>query len=417
MGIDTAGNLYISDSDNNRIRKVSPAGIITTIAGNGDSASSGDGGPAINARLVPGALAVDTAGNLYIADIDRLVRKVSPAGIITTVAGFEAPTNFSGDGGPATAAGLGSVAGLAVDNSGDLYIADTFNGRVRMVSPDGIITTVAGSGGIYGNGSFGAIYGYSGDGGPAASAPLNPYGLAIDSAGNVYVADSPNEAVRLLQPLGPMSISAVQNAASGLTGPVAPGEMVVISGSGLGPAQLVSSVPGSDGLLGTQLAGTTVQINGTPVPVIYTWATQVAAVVPDSVSGDTAQFTVTYQDHASASFAVPVAPAAPGIFTQDSTGRGHAATINQNGLIDTAANPGDDVTLFVTGIGEATSTVSIQGYNLPVLPVSVAKGPVPGVMQIKVAIPFGQDCDTPVVVQVGNASSQPGVTIAIALCI
>ncbi len=303
----------------------------------------------------PGALAVDTAGNLYIADMNRLVRKVSPAGIITTVAGVEAPTNFSGDGGPATAAGLGSVSGLAVDNSGDLYIADMFNGRVRMVSPDGIITTVAGSGDTYGTGEFGSIYGYSGDGGPAASAPLNPYGLAIDSAGDVYVADAPNEAVRLLQPLGHMSISAVQNAASGLTGPVAPGEMVVIGGSGLGPAQLVSSVPGSDGLLGTQLAGTTVQINGTPVPVIYTWATQVAAVVPDSLSGDTAQFTVTYQDHAPASFPVPVAPAAPGIFTQDSTGRGRAATVNQNGLIDTAANPGDDVTLFVTGAGQATA--------------------------------------------------------------
>ena len=178
-----------------------------------------------------------------------------------------------------------------------------------------------------------------------------------------------------------------------------------------------SAAPGSDGLYPTQLAGTTVEVNGIPATLIYTWGTLVAAIIPDSVSAGTAKFAVTYQGQTSAIFPVPVVPAAPGIFTQESTGRGHAATLNQNGLIDTAANPGDDVTLFVTGIGQATSAVSIQGFNLPVLPISVSKGPVPGVMQIKVSIPFGQDCDTPVVVQVGNASSQPGVTIAIALCI
>jgi uncharacterized protein (TIGR03437 family) len=193
---------------------------------------------------------------------------------------------------------------------------------------------------------------------------------------------------------------------------------VFITGSGLGPAQLVSSVPGSDGLYGTQLAGTTVQINGTPAPLIYTWATQVAAIVPDSVSEGTAQVIVNYQGQTSALFAVPIAPAAPGIFTVDSTGRGHAVTINQNGSINTAAHwEGDVVTLFVTGTGQATSVVTIHGYNLPLIPLSVGKGPVPGIMQIKVTIPFGQDCDTPVVVQVGNASSQDGVTIPIDLCI
>lgn len=230
--------------------------------------------------------------------------------------------------------------------------------------------------------------------------------------------DSLNRAVPRLQPLGPISVSAVKNAASGLTGPVAPGEIVLITGSGLGPAQLVPSVPGSDGLFGTQLAGTTVQINGTSAPLIYTWATQVAAIVPDSVSGGTAQVIVIYQDQTSALFPVPVAPAAPGIFTADSTGQGHAVTINQNGSINTAAHwEGDVVTLFATGTGLATSAVTIHGYNLSLIPLSVGKGPVPGVMQIKVTIPFGQDCDTPVVVQVGNASSQDGVTIPIDICI
>jgi len=238
----------------------------------------------------------------------------------------------------------------------------------------------------------------------------------LSATGNTV--DSPNTAVHLLQRPGPISVSAVLNAASGLTGPVAPGETVVITGFRLGPAQLITSVPGSDGLFGTELAGTTVQINGTLVQLIYTWATQVAAIVPDSISGDTAHVTVTYQRQTSESFPVPVAPAAPGIFTQDSTGQGHAATINQNGSINTPAHwEGDVVTLFVTGLGQATSDVTIHGFNLPVVPISVDKGPIPGVMQIKEGILHGQDCDTPVVVQVGKASSQPGVTIAIDLCI
>jgi uncharacterized protein (TIGR03437 family) len=222
----------------------------------------------------------------------------------------------------------------------------------------------------------------------------------------------------VLHPHGHLFVSSVRNAASGLTGPAAPGEIVVIFGFGLGPEQLITSVPGSDGLFGTELAGTTVQINGTPVQLIYTLATQVAAIVPDSVSAHTAQITVTYQGQTSDSFPVPIAPAAPGIFTQDSTGQGHAATINQNGSINTPAHwEGDVVTLFLTGIGQATSDVTIHGYNLPLIPISVDKGTVPGVMQIKVPILHGQDCDTPVVVQVGNASSQAGVTIAIDLCI
>jgi uncharacterized protein (TIGR03437 family) len=160
-----------------------------------------------------------------------------------------------------------------------------------------------------------------------------------------------------------------------------------------------------------------VLVNGTPVPLIYSSATQVAAVVPDSVASGTAQVAVTYQGQTSASFPVPVAPAAPGIFTVNSTGQGRAASIDQNGLINTPAHGGDVITLFATGIGQATSAVTIHGYNLPMSPISVGKGTVPGVMQIQVPIPLDQDCDPQVVVQVGGAMSQPGVTIAIALCI
>ena len=208
-------------------------------------------------------------------------------------------------------------------------------------------------------------------------------------------------------------ITGVVNAASSLAGAIAPGELVAITGSGLGPAQLASGVVGGDGLYAAQLAGTTVLVNGTPAQLVYTSATQVAAVVPDSVSGDTAQITVTYQGHTSPSFPVPVAPAAPGIFTQDATGRGHAATINQNGSINTPVHGGDVVNLFVTGTGHATPAVAIyNGQPLPIL-----QGTVPGVMQIKLPTSPGADCDFPVVIQVGNASSQSGVTIAVDICI
>jgi uncharacterized protein (TIGR03437 family) len=218
------------------------------------------------------------------------------------------------------------------------------------------------------------------------------------------------------------AVSGVVNAASHLAGAIGPGELVVVTGSGLGPAQVVSAAPDSDGLYPAQLAGTTVLVNGTPVPLIYTSATQVAAVVPDSVAVGTAQITVTYQGQTSASFPVPVARAAPGIFTVGSTGQGHAASINQNGLVNTAAQWGDVITLFVTGVGHATPAFVTISPGLPwqmVIPISGgdAQGTAAGVMQIKVPIQFGLDCDVPVVVQVGDASSQASVTIPMDICI
>ncbi len=185
VAVDSADNLYIADADNSRIRKVS-GGTITTVAGNENWGFSGDGGPATSAWLnAPEGVAVDSVGNLYIADTgnDR-IRKVSRA-TITTVAGNGA-YRFSGDGGPATSASLDGPWGLAVDSAGNLYIADTWNNRIRKVS-GGTITTVAGNG----------IQGFSGDGGPATSASLDyPYGAAVDSSGNLYIDDFANERIR-----------------------------------------------------------------------------------------------------------------------------------------------------------------------------------------------------------------------------
>ena len=185
VALDAAGNLYIADLVNNRVRKVS-AGIITTVAGNRNQGFSGDGGPAASASLFyPSAVAVDAAGNLYIADkYNNRIRKVS-GGIITTIAG-NGTAGYSGDGGPATSASLYSPSGVAVDLGGNLYIADLMNSRIRKVS-GGFIATVAG------NGNFG----FSGDGGPATSASLfDPSAVAVDAAGNLYIADSGNSRIR-----------------------------------------------------------------------------------------------------------------------------------------------------------------------------------------------------------------------------
>ena len=188
--VDAAGNLFIADQANERIRKVTPGGTITTVAGNGREGFSGDGGPATSASLsLPSGVAIDAAGNLFIADTNNnRIRKVTPGGTITTVAG-NGIRSFSGDGGPATSASISLVYEVAVDAAGNLFIPDSQNERIRKVTPGGIITTVAGNG----------EGGFSGDGGPATGASLgSPYGAAVDAAGNLFITDSGNNRVRVV---------------------------------------------------------------------------------------------------------------------------------------------------------------------------------------------------------------------------
>jgi PKD repeat protein len=186
--VDAQGNVFIVDTDNNRVRKVDSAGNITTVAGNGTAGFAGDGGQATSAELnFPRQVAVDAQGNLYIADtVNHRVRKVS-GGIITTFAG-NGVAGFSGDGGQATSAQLNFPRGVALDGAGNLYISED-NSRIRKVS-GGIITTIAGTG----------VAGFSGDGGQATSAQLNfPWGLSVDASGNLYIGDESNHRVREIQ--------------------------------------------------------------------------------------------------------------------------------------------------------------------------------------------------------------------------
>ena len=189
LAVDASGNLYIADRQNQRIRKVDANGIITTVAGNGNEGDAGDGGQATTAELNNSQhIAVDNAGNIYISDWqNNKIRKVATDGIITTIAGT-GNYAFSGDGGAATSAELKSPSGIVVDASGNVYFSDRNNYRVRKIDTNGIITTIAGIGGFQP---------FSGDGGLATDAELyQPSGLTLDSSGNIYIVDSNNQRIR-----------------------------------------------------------------------------------------------------------------------------------------------------------------------------------------------------------------------------
>ena len=208
VALATDGSLYIADSGNRRIRRINASGIITTVAGTGvycNGGGCGDGGPATQAQIEAGSIAVSADGTLYETDpLVRRVRRIGANGVISTIAGNGTACSPStapcGDGGPASQASLSSPTGVAVGPDGSLYIADFVGARIRRVDPSGIISTVAGTGG-------GCVSSSScGDGGPATQATFaSPYGIAVGPNGTLYVADFDNNRVRLITPDGIIS--------------------------------------------------------------------------------------------------------------------------------------------------------------------------------------------------------------------
>jgi uncharacterized protein (TIGR03437 family) len=435
MAFDAAGNLYIADSQNHRVRRVTPAGVISTYAGNGARGFSGDGGLATAAAMNwVFDVAVDRSGNLYIADNgNRRVRRVAPTGIITTVAGNGSGGN-TGDGGPATSATFGptiltAILHLAVDSAGDLYVSDEFYGVVRKVT-GGIISKVAGAGGEA----------FSGDGGLAVNAQLaRPDGLAFDAVGNLYIGDSYNDRVRKVSTCVPAAGAPAVNPGGVVDGAaykptIVAGSIFSAYGTNLAPRQEgAASVP-----LPTTLGGARFLVDGIPAPLFFTSQLQINAQVPWEIAGRT-------QAAAGVEGGCPVvatlAARAPAIFTYDGTGSGQGAILiagtslfaGPPGPTFRPAAPGEFLTIYATGLGAVSNqpasgaaapgdplartsvlpTVTIGGITAGVSFSGLAPGFV-GLYQINVQIPFGapRGNTIPVVLTIGGAVSNT-VTIAV----
>jgi uncharacterized protein (TIGR03437 family) len=288
---DASGNLYIADTGNHRVRKVDANGIITTFAGNGTTSNGagtvGDGASAVLAVVGPAALALDATGNLHIADsLNHLIRKVS-GGNITSVAGIGL-NGYSGDGALAIKATLNQPQGLVIDASGNIFIADSGNMVIRKVGTDGNISTVAGNG----------DYGSYGDGGPAGAAQLSdPTGLALANNGRIYIAGSSSSGykdarIRVLIPTGSGTAPTISTNGVvpiyGTATTIQPGSWISIYGTNLAPTTAVWN-----GDFPNALGQTAVTIDGKPAFLWYVSPTQINAQAPDDTYAGAVYVTVT----------------------------------------------------------------------------------------------------------------------------
>jgi uncharacterized protein (TIGR03437 family) len=353
---DRTGNMFIAEQGGHRIRRVAPNGVITTYAGAGRQGFAGDGSPATAALLNnPTSVAVDDDGNVYFSDqFNHRIRRVSPAGVITTVAGI-GTAGFSGDAGQATAARLNFPGAIALDSSGSLYFTDGPNQRTRRITPDGVIQTIAGTG----------TAGFSGDEGSSFDAETNfAFGIAIDSPGNIYLADTLNQRIRVITGLAsraPPSFRAgdVVNAASFVPG-LSPGALATLFGLNLTTANgiiVTNQVPWPGAL-----TGTSVFVNNRAAP-IYALVNQfgrhqINFLVPFELEGATSvQIAVDNNGARSAPVTVPVQPRQPGIFIIDGS---NGAFLHANFQVVTASNPaakGEALLLFLTGLGAVNPAV------------------------------------------------------------
>jgi uncharacterized protein (TIGR03437 family) len=469
VAVDATGNLYIADTDNSCIRKVSNR-VITTVAGTGTQGFSGDNGPATNAQLnSPWGVAVDPAGNLYVADRNNnRIRKVS-GGVITTVAG-NGMLGFSGDDGPATSAETYGPTGVAVDSAANVYVAEVGSNRIRILTPVGSTCTYAVSptslqapasgGGLtvsiqttascsWTVSDFSSWISVSSASSGAGSANValvvspNNSGAALSAAVLIAgVSVSVTQPAAAAPPLPP--IKNVVNAASYAIGSVSPGEMVTLFGTAIGPATAAfATTDPATAKLATSIGDVQVLFNGIPAPMIYASSTQVSAVVPyEMASVVSPAVWIKYAGQTSNAYQLFSGAAAPGLFTQNASGSGPGAILNQDNSVNKPGNraaKGSIVQVFMTGEGQ-TNPPSVTGAitaatlpppqvtPAPLLPIGVtingqpalyvyageAPGLVAGMMQLNVQIPANAPSgDLPILVSVGGNWSQQGVTVSV----
>jgi uncharacterized protein (TIGR03437 family) len=516
VAADSLGNIYIADSGTNRIRRIDSSATITTFAGTGTAGYMGDGSAAISAELNgPSSVAFDAAGDLLVADTgNNAIRSISPAGIISTVvasADLNQPefalasggniyvsnsgahtvlmvdaqgtvhllagtgtAGSSGDGGLATAATLDSPRGLAIDTAGNLYIADEGAGVVRMVTPAGVISTVTNAGNgpwispsglafssdgsllvadsgthdiraLHSEGTVSVLAGtgsagFSGDTYLGTSAQLDaPRSVFATNGGAILIADTANNRIRALSlfpavtPTNTPMVKVV-DAASGAPGALAPGEMVEVLGTfELGPQ--AASAPANAAELPLYLGDTQVDINGLPVPLLMVESGQINLQIPYGVAGSqSALLQVFYQGALLVTETLRLGASHPGLYTYGT--RSQAMALMRNGTYNQQSNlvaPGSTITVYVTGDGLTNgsnqSGVARTSVTTPILPVSVSIDSKPAalisateaigaedLLQVVFTLPNNLTAGSHAVrVQVGSMATQPGVLIWVTL--
>ncbi len=369
--VDSSGNIYIADTLNHLIRKVTSAGVISIYAGNQTAGFTGDGGQAASAELnYPHGLALDAAGNLYVADTyNHRIRKIGADGVITTVAG--GTFGFAGDGGLATDASLAYPKTIAVDAAGNLYIADCINSRIRVVTAsDGKIWTIAG------NGTFGWT---GDGGLATDAQLRFPNGVAVDKSGNIYVADSGNGVVRKLTPIPATGNTAITPAIreNGVTSSavyggdetIAPGTWIDVSGVNLASGTRTwAAADFADLKAPTSLDGTQVTIGGKAAYVSAISPTLVTALLPADVEAGPQMLTVTTAAGTTEPYTVMVEASQPALYTPPAfqvDGKRYVAALlsdgsyalpagSVDGTNSRPARPGETVVLYGAGFGAVT---------------------------------------------------------------
>ncbi len=381
LTVDSAGNVYVADTQNHRIRKITTDGKIATVFGTGQPNFDGDGKPGDQAPVYyPESVALDSAGNLYVADtFNHRIRKLT-AGIASTVAGNGIAT-FKGDNGQAVSASLNYPRGVFVDASGNILIADSLNNRIRMVSENKVIRTVAGAG----------YFGDAGDGGPATGALFRfPRAVISDGSGGYLVLDTDNHRVRQLTPIPQAPAinqsGVVSSSAFGGFSSAARGSWMEIYGSNLaqGKREWASS-DFVEGKAPTSLAGTSVTIGGLPAFVSYVSPGQVNVQVPDTLTAGVHEVVVKSPIGASTAYKVTVNDVEPGLFAPSSLqagGKQYAGVILADGSVASPASAsirsGDTVTLYGIGFGSVAPNLAageiVRNANSVVMPLQIYFG-------------------------------------------